>query len=140
MPSILQANAGPVLNRPLAPPQALPPGVPQPGAPMGGPAPMGAPAAGLASLPPSGYRGPNPVTSIGRGAIDFSAFPGAMNGVSPLMSAPSGMPMGMGQPPMGMPGMPQGMLPQGMMPTQGMPMQAAPPMGMRPGQGYGGGY
>src|SRR5215203_1883573 len=140
MPSYLQSNAQAMPQR--APVQ-LPPGVPQPGPAMGtpplGPA-MGAPAAGLAGLAPSGYRGPNPVTSIGRGATDFSGFPGAMNGVSPLMSAPSGMPMGMGQPPMGMPGMPQGMLPQGMMPTQGMPMQAAPPMGMRPGQGYGGGY
>src|SRR5215204_4657806 len=129
MPSILQANAGPVLNRPLVPPQALPPGVPQPGAPMGGPAPMGAPAAGLASLPPSGYRGPNPVTSIGRGAIDFSAFPGAMNGVSPLMSAPSGIPLGMGQPPMGQ--LPQGMPPMGMPGMQpGMPAMPGMPVGM----------
>src|SRR5215203_4122976 len=128
MPSILQANAGPVLNRPLAPPQALPLGVPQPGAPMGGPAPMGA-AAGLASLPPSGYRGPNPVTSIGRGATDFSGFPGAMNGVSPLMSAPSGIPLGMGQPPMGQ--LPQGMPPMGMPGMQpGMPAMPGMPGGM----------
>src|SRR5215204_2884262 len=138
MPSILQANAGPVLNRPLAPPQALPLGVPQPGAPMGGPAPMGTPAAGLASLPPSGYRGPNPVTSIGRGATDFSGFPGAMNGVSPLMSAPSGMPLGMGQPPQGMPGMPDMNAPATGANAFGPPMpnlQVNPAGGFMPPQG-----
>jgi hypothetical protein len=90
--NLMQANAGTQgLNQPLRPPVPLPPGVPQPGTPQGMPvgAPMGAMGtlgtpAGLSSLAAGGYRGANPVTTIGRGGVDFSNFPGAQNGVSPM--------------------------------------------------------
>lgn len=77
---------------------------------------MGTPA-GLSSLTSGGYRGPNPVSTIGRGGIDFSGFPGAQNGVAP-----------MGLPPQA--AMAPGMSGQ-MLPTQGM----RPPMPV-PGMGY----
>lgn len=85
--NLMQANAGTQgLNRPMQPPAQLPPGVPQPGPAMGTPV-TGSPA-GLASLAAGGYRGPTPTTSIGRGGIDFSNFPGAQNGISPMMAPP----------------------------------------------------
>ena len=83
--NLMQANAGTQgLNSPIQPPQQLPPGVPQPGAPMGQLGPVIGTPAGLSSLAAGGYRGPNPVTTIGRGGIDFSQFPGAQNGISPM--------------------------------------------------------
>ena len=110
--NLMQANAGTAgLNQPMQPPMQLPPGVPQPGYPMGAPGPAigqspGQPPAGLSSLAAGGYRGPNPVTTIGRAGIDFSGFPGAQNGVSPMALPPqAGMAPGMsGQTlPQGMP-------------------------------------
>lgn len=105
--NLMQANAGTrKFNEPMQAPMQLPPGVPQPGPAMGV---VGSPA-GLASLASGGYRGPNPVTTIGRGGIDFSGFPGAMNGVSPMGLPPQaamapGMSGQMIGPPQGLPGM-----------------------------------
>jgi hypothetical protein len=91
---------------------------------------------GLGDLSVSGYRGPNNVNTIGRGAVDFGGFPGAAG--FPMGGMPTGMPQ---QPLMqGQPGIqgpiqgPANIL--GMMQPQGMPvqpMQSVPPMGVSPG-------
>ena len=103
---------------------------------------------GLAGLGMGGYRGPNPVTTVGRGGTDFSGFPGAMGAMPPGMGAPGmgappqvgqlppgiGGPMGMGQPPptgplavangpmmqMQQPVLPQGLAPPTMAPGRVM--------------------
>ena len=92
---------------------------------MGGLGPaLGSPV-GLSSLAAGGYRGPNPVTTIGRGGIDFSAFPGAQNGISPMQLPPQATMA---------PGMTGQMLPPGVFPPmtpiepQVMPREG-PPIG-----------
>lgn len=85
----MQVNPGLVGSQPPMPGMLPPPGPPP-----------AVPGAGLMDLQPGGYRG-GPATSIGRGNIDFSNFPGAQNGVSPMMSGRTVMSPGQQIPPMG---------------------------------------
>jgi len=77
--SPMQANAGTMPQGPMAQPQQ-------------------AQGSGFMGLQPGGYRGG---PGIGRGAIDFSSFPGAQNGAAPMMTGQTSMAPGQQLPSLG---------------------------------------
>jgi len=85
----MQANQGLVGSQPPMPGMVPPPG-PPPAIPGAG--------TGFMGLQPGGYRGG---PGIGRGAIDFSNFPGAQNGVAPMLSGRTSMAPGQQLPSLG---------------------------------------
>lgn len=87
----------------------------------------------LATLTSGGYRGPNPVTTVGRGNTNFGGYPGAGGVLPGVMGGmpPGAMPPGVGMPPgAGMMPPGAGMMPPGVPPVVPPGVPAGPPPGI----------